>query len=52
MLSIIHPEVYKAHLLVLLEMHGMRNCLADPEFTEAVFEDGQSPFSAFAIIAN
>ncbi|TEB26027.1 hypothetical protein FA13DRAFT_1796103 [Coprinellus micaceus] len=52
MLSIIHPEVYEAHLLVLLEMHWMRNCLADPEFTKAVFEDWQSPFSAFAIIAN
>ncbi|TEB34688.1 hypothetical protein FA13DRAFT_1598553, partial [Coprinellus micaceus] len=52
MLSIIHPEVYEAHLLVLLEMHRMRNCLADPEFTKAVFEDWQSPFSAFAIIAN
>ncbi|TEB06402.1 hypothetical protein FA13DRAFT_1807111 [Coprinellus micaceus] len=35
MLSIIHPEVYEAHLLVLLEMHWMRNCLADPEFTKA-----------------
>ena len=52
MLSIIYPEVYNTHLLVLLEMYQVRTCLAVPKLTEAVLELWQSPFSAFAVIAN
>ena len=52
MLSLIHPEVYDAHVQVLLEMYRLRSCLTDPNLTDTALRYWQTPFSAFAVIAN